>query len=272
MQDLVHAASTLGYGSVVMLGRGLGHENKCLSMAGFHGARTSDVEVCARLLKTSVLNKGDKLFVIGISMGGIILQNAICRGLLKKEDVDGAIAVSPCFDTIKNINFFWSRRFWQPLLAQGLKDAFTSKSSDLQKLQNKLGQKRVKDVLATIVDVFDFDSMLVPKMHDFRDVYHYYSDMSCSLLSSQIEEKDRNISLPVPLLVLHACDDPIIHADTLPVHSNIVNTIDNLCVLVTSLGGHVGWPVGLSPVKNRWIFQNNMILEFIAAIAEKKDD
>jgi alpha-beta hydrolase superfamily lysophospholipase len=101
-------------------------------MAGFHGARTSDVEVCSKLLKKSVLNKGDKLFIVGISMGGILCANAIGRGLLKKDDVDGAIAISPCFDTIKNINFWWSRRLWQPLLASGLKDAFASKKNHLE--------------------------------------------------------------------------------------------------------------------------------------------
>lgn len=278
VQDLVHAATTLGYGCFVMLGRGLGDDNKCYSMAGFHGARTSDVEVCCKLLKKSVLNKGDKLFIVGISMGGILCANAIGRGLLKKDDVDGAIAISPCFDTVKNINFWWSRRLWQPLLASGLKDAFASKRNDLDKLQKKLGSgKKIKDVLSTIVDVFDFDSMLVPPMHNFRDVYHYYSDMSCNesaLLSSQIVEKEKKKqitckdSLPVPLLVIHAIDDPIIHADTLPCHSGVAETVDNIAVLVTSLGGHVGWPLGNNPIQNRWLFQNNLILEFIAAAAD----
>jgi predicted alpha/beta-fold hydrolase len=282
VQDLVHAASTMGYGCFVMLGRGLGHENKCNSMAGFHGARTSDVEVCARLLKKSILNKGDKLIIVGISMGGILCANAIGRGLLKKEDVDGAIAISPCFDTVKNINFWWSRRLWQPLLAQGLKDAFASKKTDLKKLQIKLGPgKNVKEVLANIIDVFDFDSMLVPPMHSFRDVYHYYQDMNCNesaLLSSQILEKAKNskvvtkdISLPVPLLVIHACDDPIIHADTLPCHSGIAETVDNLVVLVTGSGGHVGWALTQRPSDCRWLYQNNLILEFIAALGNEKD-
>jgi len=279
VQDLVHAATTMGYGCYVMLGRGLGDDNKCYSMAGFHGARTSDVEVCSKLLKKSVLNKGDKLFIVGISMGGILCANAIGRGLLKKDDVDGAIAISPCFDTIKNINFWWSRRLWQPLLASGLKDAFASKKNHLEKLQRNLGSnKKIKDVLTTIVDVFDFDSMLVPPMHSFRDVYHYYSDMSCNesaLLSSQIVEKEKKKqiackdSLPVPLLVIHAIDDPIIHADTLPCHSGVAETVDNIAVLVTNQGGHVGWPLGLNPSKNRWLLQNNLILEFIAAAASE---
>ena len=163
------------------------------------------------------------------------------------------------------------------MLAQGLKDAFASKKTDLFKLQKKLGKnKNIKEVLANIVDVFDFDSMLVPPMHNFRDVYHYYSDMSCNesaLLSSQIVEKEKNrkiiskdICLPVPLLVIHAIDDPIIHADTLPCNSGVANTVDNLCVLVTSTGGHVGWPLTYQPAQTRWLFQNNLILEFIAAV------
>ena len=82
----------------------------------------------------------------------------------------------------------------------------------------------------------------------------------------QITCKD---SLPVPLLVIHAIDDPIIHADTLPCHSGVAETVDNIAVLVTNQGGHVGWPLGLNPSKNRWLLQNNLILEFIAAAASE---
>ena len=95
------------------------------------------------------------------------------------------------------------------------------------------------------------------------------------MLSSQIVEKEnkkkvtsKDVCLPVPLLVIHAIDDPIIHADTLPCNSGVANTVDNLCVLVTKNGGHVGWPLTCNPSQTRWLFQNNLILEFIASVVE----
>lgn len=43
---------------------------------------------------------------------------------------------------------------------------------------------------------------------------------------------------------------------------------DNLVVLITSTGGHVGWPVGIFPWLRRWIFQNTLTTEFLEAIAK----
>lgn len=37
-------------------------------------------------------------------------------------------------------------------------------------------------------------------------------------------------SLPLPLLSIHAADDPIIHVDTLPCRSGILKNIDNLVI------------------------------------------
>ena len=76
-------------------------------------------------------------------------------------------------------------------------------------------------------------------------------------------------SLKIPMLAVHAMDDPILHVDTYP--TNIVEhgtLSENLVVLITRTGGHVGWPVGLMPWVRRWIFQNTIAAEFIEAIAK----
>jgi hypothetical protein len=53
--------------------------------------------------------------------------------------------------------------------------------------------------------------------------------------------------LCVPLLALHAADDPIIHVDSMPCRSGAAGAVDNLVCLVTRVGGHVGWPQGWAP-------------------------
>mmetsp|Transcript_2703 Transcript_2703/g.5811 ORF Transcript_2703/g.5811 Transcript_2703/m.5811 type:complete len:350 (+) Transcript_2703:735-1784(+) len=56
--------------------------------------------------------------------------------------------------------------------------------------------------------------------------------------------------LTKPLLFLNALDDPIGHADALPHDTQgaiAFGDADNVCFLVTSTGGHVGWPVGGRP-------------------------
>ena len=42
------------------------------------------------------------------------------------------------------------------------------------------------------------------------------------------------VGLPVPLLSIHAADDPIIHVDTLPCRTGIVEALDNLVPLTAA--------------------------------------
>lgn len=59
---------------------------------------------------------------------------------------------------------------------------------------------------------------------------HYYSILySCLHFSSLISSFQGG--LPVPLLSIHAADDPIIHVDTLPCRTGIVEAVDNLVLL-----------------------------------------
>ena len=104
----------------------------CLSDAAFHGARTSDVKAAAEAIRAS-LHPGDKLFVVGFSLGGIIVTNAIARQQI--DCVDGAVSISGCFDTAKNINFAYSRKLWQPLLAFGLKENFVAREGAAEKVR-----------------------------------------------------------------------------------------------------------------------------------------
>lgn len=190
-----------------------------------------------------------------------------------------------CFDTAKNMKFSYSRNIWQPLLAFGLKDNFVARPGALNKMKVRLGPN-AKSVVEQVVDVIDFDSVVVTGLHRFDNVYHYYSDMCGAseqclrkmLQQSQINEQDNTqdqesklCGFSRPLLYVHAADDPIIHVDTVP-DITILRQINNLVCLITKTGGHVGWPIGLSPWRHRWKFQNELIHEFCTAIALQKQD
>ena len=171
--DLVNMANKQGIDCYVMLGRGLGGTVN-LSDAAFHGARTSDLRECARVLRRA-LPASHSLFAVGISMGGIIVINAATRGDLTGL-VDGAVSVSGCFDTAKNMNFPHSRGIWQPALAHGLKESFVAPSGALTKMKRRMGP-HAGIIVEKVVDVIDFDTFVVTALHGYRDVYHYYNDM-----------------------------------------------------------------------------------------------
>lgn len=328
----------VGIDCYVMVGRGLGGTPN-LSEAAFHGARTSDLREAARVLRQTLPSR-TSIFVVGTSMGGIIVVNALARGVLTGL-VDGCISISGCFDASKNTSFSHSIDLWQPLLTHGLKESFVAPIGALKKMKRRMGPLAGR-IVEKINSVISFDKSVVTSLHNFRDLNHYYSDMSGAndqrlssiiteriknqndtvssertslLVSSHSGASDKNketdadsnmnididvvplvchqtvyrdalkantlsgnepsrekqmkalsspvrvegklyvevkeimkdginrcfkgevflkkdpppsCSLPVPLLAIHAADDPILHIDVMPCHSGIVRAIDNL--------------------------------------------
>lgn len=251
--DMVAAARARGFNVFVMLGRGLADDEPCRSDALFHGARTSDASAVAQLIKSSFQGA---LVAVGISLGGIILSNGFARDVFG-GCIDAAVSISGCHENARNMSYLHSRRVWQPILAHGLKVAFTSHPMTLAKLRRAMGADADK-TLQDIADIVEFDSKVVTALNGFDDVYHYYDD-----LSGTFERVAQGLQRP--LLALHAVDDPITHVDTIPSQP----LSEHMFTLITSKGGHVGWPLGWTPWTRRWEFQNTIALEFLeAAIAE----
>lgn len=66
----------------------------------------------------------------------------------------------------------------------------------------------------------------------------------------------------VPLLVLHADDDPLIRPDDLPVARLVANP--HVIIVRTRWGGHIGWGVGVLPmVSASWA--EPLVVDFLAA-------
>lgn len=218
------------------------------------------------------------------------------------------------FDTTKNSTFEHSRIFWQPFLAHGLKEAFfaspkmqsqllnklqdhsnslsTSSSSDCtissslvtDVVSNKIQSINLQKVLDQLVDVYDFDCVVVTNLHQYDSVEKYYQDMSptkemiyslsqYNTITSKNNNNDdnRTYKLTKPCLILHAVDDPILHVDALPwIDTKKQSTYQyeptkNMIYLVTSNGGHVGWPVGTQPWKHGFKYISSIVIEFCKA-------
>ena len=105
----------------------------------------------------------------------------------------------------------------------------------------------------------EFDAATVVPFNGFADVDDYYRHMTLGHLG-----KERNVA--VPLLHLHACDDPIIDCDTFAPYLHSGQPLPpNLHFLITRHGGHVGWSEGWMPWRHRWSFQNRAVFEFVEA-------
>jgi predicted alpha/beta-fold hydrolase len=256
--DLVSSIHERGWHAFVMLGRGLGG-TPCSSNAFFHGARTVDLVASARVVKDSMPPE-TKICVGGISMGGVIVVNSFAKGEMEGI-ADCGCCIGGTFDTNRNRFFEHSRDLWQPLLTQGLKEAFAAQPGCMKRMYERLGPE-AGERLDEVLSVADFDEKVITPLNKFRNSEHYYIDMS--------PPREEYANINKPFFVMHAQDDPILHVDSLPL--DIIQgkgeVTSQMVALVTSTGGHVGWPLGLAPWKTRWMFQNSLFMEFCDGVLE----
>lgn len=158
--------------------------------------------------------------------------------------IDGCISISGCFDTKINSTYQHSLRAWQPILNLPLKEAFVSPSGNMTTIVSKVGLN-TNEIMSNIHNITEFDHSFITPLHGFTDSTHYYQVMSAGM-------NNKLQTLTMPMLAIHAVDDPILHVDTLPTKLAEEGTLtESLVILITKTGGHVGWPVGWFPWMNR---------------------
>lgn len=269
--DLARRATKEGHTVAVMINRGL-MKTPLKGDDIFHGARTSDVGCAVDALHYALYGTSrfddatttkSKIVMVGFSMGGIIVANYAAKSK-EHSGLAGALSFSGTLCTAKNLldcpAARHSAEVWQPALAWGLKGSIIKPS------MHKFGKKNVtvKDV-ERVQSVTDIDTELVCKYHGYKTVYDYYEDMSAGGLGDEKGLK-RLDGTKIPLLAVHAIDDPItIFEVTLP---DEVNKTANVMLLATKHGGHIGWPTGMSPTKNRWKFMMDISMEFAEEVVQ----
>lgn len=275
VQEAVHVR---GMTAAVLIARGT-NMTPCASNSVFHGARISDFAAFVSLMRKAALSPHETskafskpmVYGAGVSMGGIILPNYLAKAG-QSALLDGAAVLSGSLRTSVTSKFWHSRYLWQPLLTKDLKDQFVAP-------QPSLLAQRGCDVMAIgdSCDLTDFDARMVATYHGYRDITHYYDDMSAASADGKniakkgdCEERLNNIC--VPTLVLHALDDPIIHADSIPVDTLVAprnGTRSNVMVLMTQRGGHIGWPTGWFPWIRGFQFSTTLTLSFIETLHDE---
>jgi len=271
--DLARQATKKGHTVAVMVNRGL-MKTPVRGMDTFHGARTSDVgcAVDALLYALGGERRRDggtpqnaSIVMVGFSMGAIIAANYTAKSK-EQSGLAGAVCFSGtlCSEKMLLPSPAASRSLsvWQPLLAYGLKATIIKPSMP------KFTQRGV--TVADVEDaktVMDIDRELVCKYHGYAKVQDYYEDMSAG---GRGDEKGiaRLKGAKVPLLAVHAMDDPIAVYEV--VLAERIHETENVMLLATKHGGHIGWPQGISPSKNRWNFMMDVAMKFANVVGAKE--
>ncbi|KAJ1641023.1 hypothetical protein T492DRAFT_332355 [Pavlovales sp. CCMP2436] len=181
------------------------------------------------------------------------------------KNMPSKVGLSGCYDCAHNAHFEYGRTYWQPWLTQQLKASYLLKQPHASILA-KSGRVDLQRTLSSAVrSITDFDEATVVPFNGYADIDAYYADMS-------LARGDKLARVAVPLLALHAVDDPIVWADnfeasiarTPPATSSEKNP--NCWFRITRGGGHVGWSLGVDPRGERWLFMNLAVVDFAEAI------
>ena len=230
IQALVDNARKKGYRVVVMNHRGVNQQ--LLTPLPYHGGFLQDFKDALNHVRETYPNA--PIVSIGTSFGGNQLVRYLGEAGNKSEITAGVALSSPfdmesCMEAIENTvyeNFFVKKYLEQNFLPNY--DVYTP-------LTNSHGIDL--DAVLRVKSIRAFHEMFTVKLYNHKDCAEYFA--TTKIEDSHIE------SVKVPLLMLHARDDPIAPFKAVPVEKLEKNP--NIILAETNRGGHLCWFTGIRP-------------------------
>lgn len=107
-----------------------------------------------------------------------------------------------------------------------------------------------------VSSVTEFDTHFSTAAYGFASLEEYYEVSSC----------DQNIpTVAIPLLVLHADDDPVVPKEAVPLH--FLGANPHILTAITDHGGHSSWMEGYYPFSRpAWV--DRVALEWLEAVGK----
>ena len=231
-QALTDAARARGWASCVPHFRGCSGELN-------HGPRayhSGDFEEIDWILRRLQSGHGGPLVAVGISLGG----NALMRwaGELGSSAAQVVRAVASVCSPLDLAASGWAigRGFNRLVYTRMFLRSMTPKA--LQKLDQHPGLFSRSDLLAAR-DLYEFDNVVTAPLHGFKNTDDYWQRASA---------KPHMHAIALPALALNALNDPFIPAWSLPVPSDVSQSVT---LWQPAQGGHVGFPSGSFPANVR---------------------
>lgn len=235
---MLQALKQQGFIAVLMHFRGCNGMANRLPRA-YHSGDTADLAYLVAQLQLRYPSR--ELAAIGFSLGGNVLvkycgeQGAQCA-LKAAVAVSAPLALAP---SAQRINQGGSKVYQQYLLNR-------LKATMLRKLERHRDfplPVSSAQILA-LKTIRDFDDLLTAPLHGFQNADDYYLKSSGKAFLKQVR---------IPLLLVHAQDDPFLSPAVLPKADEIPPCVQ---LLVSRHGGHVGFVSGNTPFKAEyWLEQ-----------------
>ena len=198
-----------------------------------------------------------RICAVGVSLGGMITTNYLVR-MSESGKVSGlhaAFVISIPYDSFKATKslekpvpcFLFNR-----MLTRKLQRLFITNREALLSKGIHVPEQHKEDA-AKANTIKQFDAAVIAPMFGYSSVDHYYH-------ASSIVEKPLEC-IKTPLLCLSADDDPFSPAEQIPVER--IKNSENVALLLTHTGGHIGFLEGLIPVGRGYM--DRVYMQFIKA-------
>ncbi|WP_434526748.1 hydrolase [Photorhabdus asymbiotica] len=233
---LLHICQKRGWLGVVMHFRGCsGEPNRQKRL--YHSGETNDARYFLNWLKQTYGNAPTS--AVGYSIGGNVLACYLAEEKTNAQ-VNAAVVVSAplMLEACSNRIERGFSQVYERYLLNSLKRNITRKLLRYpNSLPINLSQvKRLKRIR-------EFDEIVTAKIHNFKDAVDYYRQ--CSALP-------RLPDITVPLLIIHAKDDPFMAPEVIP---DLKTLPKNIEYQMTEHGGHVGFVSGSFKKPQMWLEQ-----------------
>ena len=241
VKSVLAAIEKRGWLAVLMHFRGCSGEHNRVARS-YHSGDTGDIGFLIDSLHKRF--PGVPIAAIGYSLGG----NALLKYLGEADrngQVHAAAAVSVPYvlaESAKRLNTGFSRLYQRRLLGL-MKRKIIGKFSD-RDYPLDIGE------VPKLNDFFSFDDKITAPLHGFAGVEDYYTRSS---------SRQYLRSINVPVLLIHARDDPFMTEDVIPAEDELSEYVQ---LELAQNGGHIGFVSGKAPgYPVYWLEQR--IIEFL---------
>lgn len=247
IQQSMYALGQCHRAAVLMHFRGCaGRPNK--HARAYHSGDTADLTVVLQLIQQRYPQS--PLIAVGFSLGGNVLAK-YCGEVGEHNPLTAAMVIGAPLhlaSSAERINQGFSKRYQAYLLGR-LK----------RNLQRKMQQTNAFPLTITptqlhgIQTIRQFDELFTAPIHGFRNADDYYQRSSALPYLAQVA---------VPMLLIHADDDPFLSPAVLPANANLS---ERIMLVRCSHGGHIGFVEGRWPWQRRY-WLSHAITTFVGVI------
>ncbi|CAL8358358.1 unnamed protein product [Lota lota] len=188
--------------------------------------------------------------VVGFSLGGNIVCKFLGERHSNQERVLCCVSVCQGYSVLRAQETFlhWDqcRRLYNFLLASKMKKIILTHRASLFCTKSSRLDDADLNRLRAATSLMQIDDTIMRKFHDYHSLKEYYETESCV-------QYMHNIS--VPLLLVNASDDPLVHPSLLAIPRTLADKKANVLFVLTQHGGHLGFFEGavLFPQPLTWI-------------------